>query len=84
MVTVHDKASDNLPAHLQSRVAIYAATFGLSLAYGLQVPLGAITLKRSGASGAQIGRVASATLLGVVVCGPLAYLIGKASMRRAI
>jgi MFS family permease len=55
----------------RSLAAVFASCLGVGLIFGFQPPLIALTLSRLGYSSFAIGAVISASLIAVILCGPL-------------
>lgn len=52
-------------------MAVFCVSFGVGLIIGFQPPLMALVLQREGASGFEIGAVASISTVAVMLCAPL-------------
>jgi MFS family permease len=65
--------------------AILSSSLGVGLIFGFQPPLIAMVLSRAGSSALAIGAVSAASLIAVILCGPLyPLLIGRLGLRRSV
>lgn len=65
--------------------AILSSSLGVGLIFGFQPPLIAIALSRTGSSALAIGAVTAASLVAVILCGPLyPRLIGHLGLKRSV
>ena len=65
--------------------AIFSSSLGVGLTFGFQPPLIALVLTRSGYSGAAIGAVTAASLVAVILLGPIyPALIARLGLRRSV
>lgn len=65
--------------------AILSSSLGVGLIFGFQPPLIAMALSRAGSSALVIGAVTSASLVAVILCGPLyPRLIGRLGLKRSV
>jgi MFS family permease len=65
--------------------AVFASSLGVGLTFGFQPPLIALVLSRSGNSSAAIGAVTAASLVAVILLGPLyPALIARLGLRRSV
>src|SRR6201999_1920292 len=73
------------PLRAMTLSAVFSSSLGVGLIFGFQPPLIALVLSRLGASAFEIGAVTSASLIAVIVCGPLyPRLIGRFGLKRCI
>jgi MFS family permease len=81
----HKKFPDAAPpiltrsARRRALAAVLASTLGVGLIFGLQPPLIALVLARSGSSNFAIGAVTAASLMAVIVLGPVYPGVGGAA-----
>jgi MFS family permease len=59
------------PSRRSILTAVFSSSLGVGLIFGFQPPLIALTLSRLGHSSFAIGAVTGASLIAVIVCGPL-------------
>jgi MFS family permease len=59
------------PSRRLSLAAVFSSCLGVGLIFGFQPPLIALTLSRLGYSSFAIGAVTAASLIAVILCGPL-------------
>jgi MFS family permease len=59
------------PSRRLTLAAVFSSCLGVGLIFGFQPPLIALTLSRLGYSSFAIGAVTSASLIAVILCGPL-------------
>lgn len=65
--------------------AVFSSSLGVGLTFGFQPPLIALVLSRSGYSSAAIGAVTAASLVAVILLGPLyPALIARLGLRRSV
>ena len=65
--------------------AILSSSLGVGLIFGFQPSLIAIALSRTGSSALAIGAVTAASLIAVILCGPLyPRLIGQLGLKRSV
>jgi MFS family permease len=65
--------------------AVFSSCLGVGLIFGFQPPLIALTLGRLGSSSFAIGAVSSASLIAVIVCGPLyPRLLTRFGLKRCV
>jgi MFS family permease len=65
--------------------AILSSSLGVGLIFGFQPPLIAMALSRAGSSALAIGAVTAASLIAVILCGPLyPRLIGQLGLKRSV
>jgi MFS family permease len=65
--------------------AILSSSLGVGLIFGFQPPLIAMVLSRAGSSALAIGAVSAASLIAVILCGPLyPRLIGRLGRKRSV
>jgi MFS family permease len=68
-----------------SLAAVFSSCLGVGLIFGFQPPLIALTLSRLGYSSFAIGAVISASLIAVILCGPLyPRAIARLGLKRCI
>jgi MFS family permease len=69
----------------RSLAAVFSSCLGVGLIFGFQPPLIALTLSRLGYSSFAIGAVISASLIAVILCGPLyPRAIARLGLKRSI
>jgi MFS family permease len=72
-------------AHRRSLAAVFSSCLGVGLIFGFQPPLIALTLSRLAYSSFAIGMVISASLIAVILCGPLyPRAIARLGLKRSI
>src|SRR6202789_1068835 len=65
--------------------AVFSSSLGVGLIFGFQPPLIALTLSRLGYSSFDIGAVTAASLIAVILCGPLyPRAIARLGLKRCI
>jgi MFS family permease len=65
--------------------AILSSSLGVGLIFGFQPPLIAMVLSRAGSSALAVGAVTAASLIAVILCGPLyPRLIGRMGLKRSV
>jgi MFS family permease len=65
--------------------AILSSSLGVGLIFGFQPPLIAMVLSRAGSSALAVGAVSAASLIAVILCGPLyPRLIGRLGLKRSV
>ncbi len=60
-----------MPSRRLALTAVFSSSLGVGLIFGFQPPLIALTLSRLGYSSFAIGGVTAASLIAVILCGPL-------------
>jgi len=77
--------SASSPSRRRSLAAVFSSCLGVGLIFGFQPPLIAFSLSRLGYSSFAIGAVISASLIAVILCGPLyPSVIGRLGLKRSI
>jgi MFS family permease len=77
--------SAQIPSRRWSLAAVFSSCLGVGLIFGFQPPLIALTLSRLGYSSFAIGAVISASLIAVILCGPLyPRVIARLGLKRCI
>jgi MFS family permease len=77
--------SVQIPSRRWSLAAVFSSCLGVGLIFGFQPPLIALTLSRLGYSSFAIGAVISASLIAVILCGPLyPRVIARLGLKRCI
>src|SRR3984957_3368508 len=75
----------NLRTVTRTLAAVFSSCLGVGLIFGFQPPLIALTLNRLGYSSFAIGAVTAASLIAVILCGPLyPRAIARLGLRRCI
>jgi len=73
------------PSRRRSLAAVFSSCLGVGLIFGFQPPLIALTLSRLGYSSFAVGAVISASLIAVILCGPLyPRAIARIGLKRSI
>jgi MFS family permease len=80
-----DKGSVPQPSRRLILAAVFSSSLGVGLIFGFQPPLIALALSRLGHSSFAIGAVTAASLIAVILCGPLyPRAIVRFGLRRSI
>src|ERR1700761_4331589 len=82
---MHDVSMKAVPSRTMTLSAVFSSSLGVGLIFGFQPPLIALVLSRLGASAFEIGAVTSASLIAVILCGPIyPRFIGRFGLKRCI
>jgi MFS family permease len=74
-----------MPSRRLALTAVFSSSLGVGLIFGFQPPLIALTLSRLGYSSFAIGAVTAASLIAVILCGPLyPRVIVRLGLKRSI
>ncbi|MGB6353728.1 MAG: MFS transporter [Steroidobacteraceae bacterium] len=74
-----------VPSRRLILAAVFSSSLGVGLIFGFQPPLIALTLSRLGYSSFAIGAVTAASLIAVILCGPLyPRVIARLGLKRCI
>src|SRR5271154_7002549 len=73
------------PSRRLTLAAVFSSSLGVGLIFGFQPPLIALSLSRLGYSSFDIGAVTAASLIAVILCGPLyPRAIARFGLKRCI